>query len=617
MRTSKRATAPLAGSLLVLLLASCGDSGVSGVVDTGVPDLDVLTDGGDTVGQDTGTPDTPGLPDTAGDADDTSDDVGADAADGSGELDADGPRADGEPCEANIECESNLCVNVDSSGEASVCTSLCETNDDCPRDFYCILITNSGGDATRICVPVDLCVDADGDGFGIGPGCAGDDCDDAADNVYEGADELCDAIDNDCDERIDENPVDAGSDCATGFPGVCSEGTLVCVDGSVSCIQDNAPSLEVCDTVDNDCDGLTNEGDDGLPLSRECYDGLDSEIGVGQCRAGQQICEAGGYSSCRNQRTPLAETCDGLDNDCDGEPDEGLTSLRYYPDADGDGFGDASSEGTLACGRPTGFVENRADCNDAVATAYPGASEVPGDEVDSNCDSFELCYLDADNDGARPSLTATVLSADGDCTDPGEALTSDPIGDCRDDSALIGPSATEVPGDGVDSNCDGQELCYVDEDFDGYQDFDGFTVASTSLTCDEPGLIDDSVLDGDCDDSEFSANPGAIEVCDLIDNDCDARIDEAAGCYDDGEFCDIDADCRSGFCDAGICADSTGCNVPGSCPGRLTLTTGGGSLQNDNWRLDVSTGFPVQGEAASSPRFTLVVGPAPYIAGPR
>ena len=77
------------------------------------------------------------------------------------------------------------------------------------------------------------------------------------------------------------------------------------------------------------------------------------------------------------------------------------------------------------------------DCNDAVATINPGATETPGDGIDQTCDGTELCYADLDMDGYRPDATSTVTSVDLDCTDPTEADRAVPMGDCANFSLPI------------------------------------------------------------------------------------------------------------------------------------------------------------------------------------
>lgn len=137
------------------------------------------------------------------------------------------------------------------------------------------------------------------------------------------------------------------------------------------------------------------------------------------------------------------------------------------------------------------------DCDDADPTRHPGAEEVFGDGIDSDCDEKELCYTDTDQDGFR-SDTASVESRDLDCEDLGEALPEFEI-DCDDREPLAFPGGVEVAGDGQDFDCDGIELCFEDADGDGLR---GNTpVPSADADCDDEGEIL-STGEEDCDDSD-------------------------------------------------------------------------------------------------------------------
>jgi len=152
-----------------------------------------------------------------------------------------------------------------------------------------------------------LCEDADGDGYGRGPGCLGPDCDDADRAVNPGAEEVCgDGVDDDCDGGLDEScPCEAGASRACGVShggvGQCRSGIQTCAEGAWSaCEGAVSPELEACNGVDDDCDGFTDEDFDLTSdpehcgtCMRSCEAGqvcLDSDCRVGGCPPGTRAC---------------------------------------------------------------------------------------------------------------------------------------------------------------------------------------------------------------------------------------------------------------------------------------------------------------------------------------
>ena len=205
----------------------------------------------------------------------------------------------------------------------------------------------------------------------------------------------------------------------------------------------------------------------------------------------------------------LAEDCENeVDDDCDGYAD--ALDSECWPDV---GALNSDDDGD-------GFSENIGDCDDGRITVHPGADEVAGDGVDSDCDGIELCFVDADQDGFTDGTT-TIGSLDVDCSDPGEATAEAPTGDCADADPTRNPGVRERPGDHVDSDCDGSELCYADADDDGYPDFSQ-TVVSADADCLDAGEGRATDAAGECDDTDPDAHPGAPEVAgDGVDQDCD------------------------------------------------------------------------------------------------
>lgn len=449
-------------------------------------------------------------------------------------------------CSSDEECGRvvDRCVS-DETG--SYCVTGCADDAPCPDGFSCV----AEGEGSSFCVPdAGLCLpclDADGDGFGVGPECAALDCNDEDAAVGAPSAEVCDGVDNDCDGTIDESPatgdvvwwrdadgdgfgtstltiracsapdgyVAAGdsdcndtdanvnpdglevcdgvdNDCAprtsdgASDPGArvpcdgrdadeCAAGTILCVDGALICEGDTADAtLELCDGRDNDCNPETPDGADEAVLGTPC-DSLDAD----RCAGGRTICRAGTIT-CTNDVNRV-EVCDGLDNDCDGSIDEQPTSdaASWFVDADGDGFG--TGEAVVGCRPAVGnWVIEGGDCNDATPLIRPGLADTC-DGVDTDCDGTidedapeaVTVYDDADGDGFGDDDSAFTTCA----PDPG-AVTEG--GDCDDADADVSPAAREICDDGVDNNCD----------FAG--DCDDTTCASAFL-CVEPDCTSRSI----------------------------------------------------------------------------------------------------------------------------
>ncbi len=377
------------------------------------------------------------------------------------------------------------------------------------------------------------------------------DCDDTRATTFPGAPETCNSRDDDCDTLVDDSPtdgktwyVDADKDAHGG-----TTSSLACVQpaGSVASNDDcndkdstvHPGATEICDGLDNDCNTLIDDNATGTGTWWPDADGdkYGSSTGVSKAQCSLPAGYVNNNRDCNDTKAainPLAtEVCDAIDNDCDALIDDKDTvtgAPSWYADSDKDTYGNAKSF-TSACVQPMGSVATATDCDDTKAAVHPTAVEVCNG-YDDNCDASideavtTTWYLDADKDTYGWGSTSTQA-----CTQPAGYVAGK--SDCDDKDSAIHPGAGERCN-GLDDDCDTK---IDDADLDSppsdalvwYQDTDVDTFGndkSTLLRCSAPlGYAD---VGGDCVDTNKMINPAALEVCNLIDDDCDTVVDDNA-----------------------------------------------------------------------------------------
>ncbi|MDQ3035917.1 MAG: MopE-related protein, partial [Myxococcota bacterium] len=458
------------------------------------------------------------------------------------------PDADGDGVDA-LECGGADCDDADPLRHPGA-VEVCDATD---HDEDCNPATFGERDADGDTFFDAACCNTDGE-----TSVCGEDCNDRRRDVHPGSSEACDDLDNDCDGAIDEGLLRTswpdldrdlhGDEMAA--PAMACPGTPGFALVNDDC-DDTSPirhraQLEICDRIDNDCDGLTDESPVAVPWYRD----EDGDLFGAPSDAFVISCEpVDGYSTrssdCNDADrmiNPLStERCNGVDDDCNGRPDAPGTGPGDTEDDDGDGYADR------VCGGD--------DCDDASASVNRMAQEICNG-IDDDCDGIvdgadadARWYLDRDLDGYGDE-TAPFIEA---CEPQPSRVTRG--GDCDDGDASVHPRAPDFCDD-VDADCDGsidesgvRFAFFPDADGDGWGTTDR---ASVVFRCTRPAGMSERT--GDCADVDPLRHPTAPERCNSIDDDCDSALDESTT---EMWYVDVDGDGRGAGAAIMTCLPST------------------------------------------------------------
>jgi hypothetical protein len=393
-----------------------------------------------------------------------------------------------------------------------------------------------------------------------------------------GSDETCNGRDDDCDGMVDEGDPGSGGGCGSDV-GVCSTGVEHCVGGTIVCQGATGPTAEACDGADNNCNG---EVDEGNPEG-----GRVCGVSAGTCETGREVC-TGGALVCTGAVGPTAEMCDGLDNDCDGSIDEGNPGGggTCGVDTGSCSFGALSCRGgVLVCEGaigPTAETCNGADddCNGSVDDGDPGGGGTCGTDLGVcspgalHCTAGTLTCMGATGPRAGGELCNGL---DDDCN--GSIDEGNPEGGASCGTSTGACSSGTLTCAGGTLTCVGAigptlETCNgTDDDCNGVVD-DAFDTSSDARNCGGCGHVcsfpnaSAMCIDGAC--AIAACDPGFHDL-DPADPGCEYACD-----FQGSDICNGEDDDCDGSVDEALTAPSTFCNPNGVCSG-TTPTCGGSS----------------------------------------
>jgi hypothetical protein len=490
-------------------------------------------------------------------------------------------------CDVNADCGdvTDYCIQL-TAGE--FCVIDCEADPTiCPQGFSCALVPGSDAITTFQCVPSNgiCCLDGDGDLHGVGDGCAGLDCDDTDPDRFVGNPEVCDGIDNDCNNMIDDDPTDCqASECNLGMLGYFEQPGEVCDSVAGMCV---AGSSMLCDLYT--CEGGADSGD---ACATACQGEADTLcIPSAHCDADVCFSDLPNGSVCDEDSDCISSHCQGgfccdngdccaMDSDCPGGGSMG--AICDDPATCQGTSGLVVCSGLFQCTTSSGSNDDTAcdptveanECGPYVSIFCDGTASQTPPQCPSTCLSHADCdpeaYCDPGSNTCEWDLSNG--NACGDTSDDDEWCVSDycsngfccdgPTGDCCNNESDCPPSYTGTPMCDTPATCQGSALGPV---------CIGSTCTSMALdndtACDGasgPAQLCGAYPDITCNGAPTQVDPPVCATTCANDSQCDVTAYCATGsvCVPDGvngDPCNDDAECTSNYCNNGFCCDSGLC----------------------------------------------------------
>ena len=371
--------------------------------------------------------------------------------------------------------------------------------------------------------------------------------------------ETCDGSDNDCDGVIDDMPAGAGGQCGQTDVGACAFGTLQCQAGGLTCVGAINPQPETCNGVDDDCDGVIDDTPAGT--GTQC-----GQTDVGPCSFGTTQCQNGAIV-CAGAVNPQTETCNNVDDDCDGVVDDSPT--------------DAGGTCGMSNVFPCSFGTKQCQAGAIVCVGAVNPQTEVCDGIDNNCDGqIDLAngQPPADSVGACNVPIPPPAGATSPCMAGTKACTAGVV-QCIGSVGPTGPNDTC----GVDANCDGQltsqpnlqtdvsncgtcgNNCYANAVHSIWACVGG---ACQFQGC-QQGYYD---LNGDNQCEYACTFISATEACNGVDDNCNGQVDENAPKPSPVSICGVSPSAVTAECTTGVQVNCTAgswtCTFPaGVCPG--------------------------------------------------